>query len=186
MPYKEDVGGSSPTRSTRRYGFAIFCWFSSGQRKILETTPTLSLAFACVSEALAEPGTNLRVVRTLLPLRRVTPRTSLTFVRADVEPSHGLHAVDCVCFDDGVAAHSDISGGTKVAALLSEHPELEDLLISMSPAFIKLRNPVLRRSVARIATLREATAVGSSRTSSPAGSVAGRSSRPDVDLDPMG
>ena len=83
-------------------------------------------------------------------------------------------------------AHGDITAGTKVAALLSEHPELEDLLISMSPAFIKLRNPVLRRSVARIATLREATAVGSSRTSSPAGSVDGRSGRPDIDLDPMG
>jgi hypothetical protein len=55
---------------------------------------------------------------------------------------------------------SEIAAGTKVAALLSEHPELEDLLISMSPAFIKLRNPVLRRSVARVATLRQAAAVG--------------------------
>ena len=54
----------------------------------------------------------------------------------------------------------DITAGTKVAALLSAHPELEDLLISMSPAFIKLRNPVLRRSVARVATLRQAAAVG--------------------------
>jgi hypothetical protein len=57
-------------------------------------------------------------------------------------------------------ARSDIAAGTKVAALLSDHPELEDLLISMSPAFIKLRNPVLRRSVARVATLRQAAAVG--------------------------
>jgi hypothetical protein len=30
----------------------------------------------------------------------------------------------------------------------------------MSPAFVKLRNPVLRRSVARVATLRQAAAVG--------------------------
>jgi hypothetical protein len=57
-------------------------------------------------------------------------------------------------------ARSDITAGTKVAVLLSEHPELEDLLISMSPAFIKLRNPVLRRGVARVATLRQAAAVG--------------------------
>jgi hypothetical protein len=57
-------------------------------------------------------------------------------------------------------ARGDITAGTKVAALLSEHPELEDLLISMSPAFIKLRNPVLRRSVARVANLRQAAAVG--------------------------
>ena len=55
---------------------------------------------------------------------------------------------------------SEITAGTKVAALLSEHPELEDLLISMSPAFIKLRNPVLRRSVARVASLKQAAAVG--------------------------
>lgn len=57
-------------------------------------------------------------------------------------------------------ARSEIAAGTKVAALLSEYPELEDLLISMSPAFEKLRNPVLRRSVARVATLRQAAAVG--------------------------
>ncbi len=64
------------------------------------------------------------------------------------------------CFDDEMAERSEITAGTKVAALLSEHPELEDLLISMSPAFVKLRNPVLRRSVARVATLRQAAAVG--------------------------
>ncbi len=71
-----------------------------------------------------------------------------------------LHAVICTCFDGGVPPHSEITAGTKVAALLSEYPELEDLLISMSPAFVKLRNPVLRRSVARVATLRQAAAVG--------------------------
>ncbi len=60
----------------------------------------------------------------------------------------------------GMPERSEITAGTKVAALLSEHPELEDLLISMSPAFVKLRNPVLRRSVARVATLTQAAAVG--------------------------
>ncbi len=59
-----------------------------------------------------------------------------------------------------MAESNEITAGTKVAALLSEHPELEDLLISMSPAFIKLRNPVLRRSVARVATLSQAASVG--------------------------
>lgn len=57
-------------------------------------------------------------------------------------------------------ARVEITAGTKVAALLSEYPEIEDLLISMSPAFAKLRNPVLRKSVARVATLRQAAAVG--------------------------
>ena len=63
-------------------------------------------------------------------------------------------------FHGWMPARSDITAGTKVAVLLGEYPEVEDLLISMSPAFVKLRNPVLRRSVARVATLRQAAAVG--------------------------
>lgn len=55
---------------------------------------------------------------------------------------------------------SDISPATKVATLLRDYPHLEELLISMSPAFVKLRNPVLRRSVARVATLNQAASVG--------------------------
>ncbi|MCP3992813.1 MAG: DUF1858 domain-containing protein [Actinomycetia bacterium] len=55
---------------------------------------------------------------------------------------------------------SDITDATKVATLLTDYPELEELLISMSPAFVKLRNPVLRRSVARVATLKQAASVG--------------------------
>ncbi len=54
---------------------------------------------------------------------------------------------------------SEITATTKVATLLSDYPELEDLLISMSPAFVKLRNPVLRRSVARVASLKQAASV---------------------------
>ena len=55
---------------------------------------------------------------------------------------------------------SEITPDTKVATLLRDHPQLEELLVSMSPAFVKLRNPVLRRSVARVATLRQAANVG--------------------------
>ncbi len=55
---------------------------------------------------------------------------------------------------------AEITGDTRVAALLRDHPETEELLIGMSPAFEKLRNPILRRSVARVATLRQAAAVG--------------------------
>ncbi len=47
----------------------------------------------------------------------------------------------------------------KVAELLEEYPELEEMLISAAPAFKKLRNPILRRSVAKVATLRQAAAV---------------------------
>jgi hypothetical protein len=53
-----------------------------------------------------------------------------------------------------------ITAQTRVAALLRDCPETEELLISMSPAFVKLRNPMLRRSVARVATLAHAAAVG--------------------------
>ncbi len=49
---------------------------------------------------------------------------------------------------------------TKVAALLDHYPELEEILIAMAPPFKKLRNPILRRSVAKVASLRQAAAVG--------------------------
>jgi len=48
---------------------------------------------------------------------------------------------------------------TKVATLLAQYPELEDVLIGMAPPFEKLRNPLLRKSVARVASLRQAAAV---------------------------
>ena len=53
-----------------------------------------------------------------------------------------------------------ITPDSKVAALLESYPELEDVLIAMAPPFKKLRNPVLRRSVAKVASLRQAAAVG--------------------------
>lgn len=53
-----------------------------------------------------------------------------------------------------------ITADCKVAALLDHHPELEDVLIRMAPPFKKLKNPVLRRSVAKVASLRQAAAVG--------------------------
>lgn len=54
----------------------------------------------------------------------------------------------------------DITPNTKVGALLDAHPELEDGLIALVPAFAKLKNPVLRATVARIATLEHAAKVG--------------------------
>ena len=52
-----------------------------------------------------------------------------------------------------------IDPDTKVATLLEHYPELEDVLIDMAPASRKLRNPILRKSVARVASLRQAAAV---------------------------
>ena len=53
-----------------------------------------------------------------------------------------------------------ITPKTKVAALLEHYPELEDHLIGMAPPFEKLKNPILRRSVAKVASLQQAAAVG--------------------------
>ncbi len=44
----------------------------------------------------------------------------------------------------------------RVAELLDAYPQLEDVLIEMAPAFKKLRNPVLRKTVAKVATLERA------------------------------
>lgn len=49
---------------------------------------------------------------------------------------------------------------TKVGALLEAYPELEETLIACAPAFAKLKNPVLRRTVARLATLEQAARIG--------------------------
>jgi hypothetical protein len=49
---------------------------------------------------------------------------------------------------------------TGIGELLDRYPELEELLIGMAPAFKKLKNPILRRSVGRVASLQQAAAVG--------------------------
>jgi len=53
-----------------------------------------------------------------------------------------------------------ITPATKVAELLEAYPELEETLIAQAPAFKRLRNPVLRRTVARVASLEQAASVG--------------------------
>jgi TusA-related sulfurtransferase len=49
---------------------------------------------------------------------------------------------------------------TKVGELLEAHPEAENILIGIAPRFKALRNPVLRRTVARVTTLEQAAKVG--------------------------
>jgi hypothetical protein len=53
-----------------------------------------------------------------------------------------------------------ISPKTKVLQLIEAYPELEDVLIDYVPAFKKLRNPILRKTVAKIATLQQAASIG--------------------------
>ena len=52
-----------------------------------------------------------------------------------------------------------ITPKTKVAELLNNYPELENLLIDLSPEFKKLKNPILRRTVAKITTLEQASKI---------------------------
>jgi hypothetical protein len=49
---------------------------------------------------------------------------------------------------------------TKVGALLDVYPELEDVLIGFAPPFKKLKNPILRKAVAKVASLQQVAAVG--------------------------
>ena len=60
----------------------------------------------------------------------------------------------------GSGPRAPITPATKIAELLESWPELEDVLIAQAPAFRRLKNPVLRRTVARVATLEQAAGVG--------------------------
>ena len=53
-----------------------------------------------------------------------------------------------------------ITPETKVGALLDAYPGIEEVLIRLAPQFEKLRNPVLRKTVAKVATLEQAAKIG--------------------------
>ena len=53
-----------------------------------------------------------------------------------------------------------ITPKTKVGELLKAYPELEEVLIETAPAFKKLKNPVLRKTVAKVATVAQAASIG--------------------------
>jgi hypothetical protein len=53
-----------------------------------------------------------------------------------------------------------ITPDTKIAALLDAYPELEAHLIKLAPAFKKLKNPVLRKTIAKVANLNQAAQLG--------------------------
>lgn len=48
----------------------------------------------------------------------------------------------------------------KLGELLDAYPDLEEILLELSPAFSKLKNPILRKTVARVATLQQVAVVG--------------------------
>ncbi len=53
----------------------------------------------------------------------------------------------------------DINPSTKVHDLLEAHPELEETLINIAPVFKKLKNPFLRNSVGKVATIKHIASV---------------------------
>lgn len=53
-----------------------------------------------------------------------------------------------------------ITPKTKIYDLLEAYPELEDVLIKAAPEFKKLKNPVLRKTIARITSISQAAVVG--------------------------
>jgi uncharacterized protein (DUF2249 family) len=53
-----------------------------------------------------------------------------------------------------------ITPKTKILDLITDYPELEEILFDISPAFKQLKNPILRRTVARVTTIQQAALVG--------------------------
>lgn len=47
-----------------------------------------------------------------------------------------------------------------VAELLNQYPQLEEKLIEIAPVFSKLKNPVLRKTIAKVTSLKQASVVG--------------------------
>ena len=54
----------------------------------------------------------------------------------------------------------EITLETKIADLLNDYEGMKDILIEINPKFKKLNNPVLRRTLAKIAGVRQAAIVG--------------------------
>ncbi len=53
-----------------------------------------------------------------------------------------------------------ITPKTKIHDLLEAYPELEEKLILAAPQFKKLKNPLLRKTIARVTTLSQAAIIG--------------------------
>jgi len=56
--------------------------------------------------------------------------------------------------------NADITPKTLVGDLIKNYPQLEEKLIEVAPVFKKLKNPVLRRTVEKVTTLKQAAVVG--------------------------
>lgn len=53
-----------------------------------------------------------------------------------------------------------ITPDTKIGELLDAYPQLEETLVELAPAFKKLKNPILRKTIAKVTSIRQAARVG--------------------------
>ncbi|MGV8018493.1 MAG: DUF1858 domain-containing protein [Ignavibacteria bacterium] len=53
-----------------------------------------------------------------------------------------------------------ITPDVKIYDLLKAYPQLEDKLIQIAPVFEKLKNPILRKTITKVTTLKQASVVG--------------------------
>lgn len=53
-----------------------------------------------------------------------------------------------------------ITPKSKILQVIDAYPELEDKLIAYVPAFKELKNPILRKTIGRVATLQQVAAIG--------------------------
>lgn len=54
----------------------------------------------------------------------------------------------------------DINSQTKIGEMLETYPQLEEVLLKLSPSFAKLKNPILRKTIGRIASIRQVAEIG--------------------------
>ena len=54
----------------------------------------------------------------------------------------------------------EINATTKIDELLKEYPFLEDFLVGLSPKFKGLRNPIMRKTIGKVATLSKIAGIG--------------------------
>jgi len=54
----------------------------------------------------------------------------------------------------------EVTPSVTVHELLEAYPELEDVLVGIAPPFKKLKNPFLRKTVAKVATIKHISSVG--------------------------
>jgi len=54
----------------------------------------------------------------------------------------------------------EITLETKIADLLNDYENMKDILIGINPKFKKLNNPILRRTIGKVAGVRQAAIVG--------------------------